>query len=330
MKAIVWTAYGPPDVLRLQEVETPIPQDNQVRIKIHATTVTAGDCEVRSLKMPFGLGIPMRAYVGLRKPKQLTILGQELAGEVESVGKDVTRFKPGDQVFAGTGFEMGAYAEYVCMDENPEGGALALKPANVSYEEAAAVPTGGLEAIYFLGKAEVQPGERVLVNGAGGSIGTVAVQLAKHHGAIVTAVDSGPKLEMLRAIGADAVLDYTREDFTKRGESYDVIFDVVGKSAPRRSIRALAPNGRYVVANPGLAHLARKLGKRAHGKELILGTATRTTQELVRLRTLIEAGKLRSVIDRCYPLEQVAEAHRYVETGQKQGNVVITVKAAGS
>jgi NADPH:quinone reductase-like Zn-dependent oxidoreductase len=329
MKAIVWTAYGPPDVLRLQEVETPTPQENQVRIKIHATTVTAGDCEMRSLKLPFGLGLPLRFYAGLRRPKRLTILGQELAGEVESVGAGVTRFKAGDPVFAGTGFEMGAYAEYVCMDQEPKDGALALKPANMSYEEAAAVPTGGLEAIYFLGKAEVQPGERVLVNGAGGSIGTVGVQLAKSYGAHVTAVDSGAKLEMLRAIGADVVIDYAQQDFSRSGECYDVILDVVGKSSPRRCLRALAPNGRYVVANPKLAHLVRKLGKTADGKTLILGSAPRTTQELDRLRTLIEAGKLRSVIDRRFPLEQVAEAHRYVETGQKQGNVVITVHATG-
>jgi NADPH:quinone reductase-like Zn-dependent oxidoreductase len=325
MKAIVWTAYGAPDVLQLQEVETPAPKEHQVRIKIHATTVTAGDCEVRSLKMPFGLGIPMRIYLGLRRPKQGMILGQELAGEVDAVGAGVTRFRVGDPVFAGTGFEMGAYAEYVCMDEAPEDGALALKPANASYEEAAVVPTGGLEALYFLGKAQVQPGERVLVNGAGGSIGTFGVQLAKSYGAHVTAVDSGPKLEMLRAIGADETIDYTREDFARRGASYDVIFDVVGASRFGASLRCLTPGGRYVIANPKARHLLGRIGKPKQNKQVIMGSASRTTAELVRLRDLIEAGVLQSVIDRRYPLAETAEAHRYVETGQKAGNVVITV-----
>jgi NADPH:quinone reductase-like Zn-dependent oxidoreductase len=235
MKAIVWTAYGPPDVLQLQEVETPTPKETQVRIKIHATTVTAGDCEMRRLKLPFGLGLPVRFYAGLRRPKRLTILGQELAGEVESVGAGVTRFRVGDPVFAGTGFEMGAYAEYVCMDEDPKDGALALKPANMSYEEAAAVPTGGLEALHFLGKAEIRSGERVLINGAGGSIGTFGVQLAKSYGAHVTAVDAGIKLEMLRAIGADETSDYTRGAFTGRGESYDVIGAIPWQRPPRRT-----------------------------------------------------------------------------------------------
>jgi NADPH:quinone reductase-like Zn-dependent oxidoreductase len=269
----------------------------------------------------------MRTYVGLRRPTRLTILGQELAGEIESVGKQVTRFKPGDQVFAGTGFEMGAYAEYICMAQDPEDGALALKPANMTYEQAAAVPGGGLEALHFLGQAEVQSGEKVLINGAGGSIGTMAVQLAKHYGAHVTAVDAAAKLDMLRSIGADIVIDYAREDFTRRGESYDVIFDVVGSSSPAASLGSLAQGGRYVVANPGLAHMLRGLGRsKADGKRVILGTASRTTQELVTLKELVEAGKLTSVIDRTYPLEQTAEAHKYVETGRKQGSVVVTVE----
>jgi NADPH:quinone reductase-like Zn-dependent oxidoreductase len=220
---------------------------------------------------------------------------------------------------------MGAYAEYVCMDEDPEDGALALKPVTISYEEAAAVPTGGLEALYFLGKAEVQPGERVLIVGAGGSIGTYGVQLAKNDGALVTAVDSGPKLEMLRSIGADAVVDYTREDFAERGESYDVIFDVVGASRFAASMRCLTPGGRYVIANPKALHLLSRLRKPDEDKQVILGSASRTTAELVRLKSLIEAGALKAVIDRRYPLAETAEAHRYVETGQKAGNVVITV-----
>ena len=322
MRAVVWTAYGPPEVLQLQEVETPAPRDNQVRIKIHATTVTMGDCEARSLRFPLGLGLPMRLYVGLCRPKRLMILGQELAGEVESVGRAATRFKPGDPVFAATSFQMGAYAEYICLPADSADVALALKPANVSYEEAAAVPVGGLEALHFLGQANVQRGETVLINGAGGSIGTFAVQLAKSYGAEVTAVDSAAKLEMLRSIGADHVIDYAQEDFTRRGERYDVIFDVIGKSAFGASMRALEENGRYLLSNPGLSHLVRGAGN----KRVIAGSSSRSTRQLVRLRELIEAGKLRTVIDRRYPLEEIAEAHRYVESGRKQGNVVITVQ----
>lgn len=327
MKAIVWTEYGPPDVLQLKEVEKPTPKDNDVLIKIHATTVTAGDCEIRSLRIPILFRLPMRLYVGLRKPKRMTILGQELAGEVEAVGKDVKLFRQGDQVFATTGLSLGAYAEYICLSEKPEEGVLAIKPANMTYEEAAAVPVGGLEALHFLRKGNVQSGQKLLINGAGGSIGTFAVQLAKYFGAEVTGVDSTGKLGMLRSIGADQVIDYTQEDFTKSGETYDVIFDVVGKSSFSRSMRSLKQNGRYLLANPGLAQMVRGLwtSKRS-SKKVIIGTANHRVEDLTFLKELIEAGKMKSVIDRRYSLEQIPEAHSYVEKGYKTGNVVITVE----
>jgi len=329
MKAIVWTKYGPPDVLQLKEVEKPTLKVNEVLIRIYATTVTAGDCEMRSLKFPILLSFPMRIYAGLIRPKRITIIGQELAGEIEAVGKDVKRLKEGDQVFASTGFAKGTYAEYVCLPEEPKemDGVLAIKPANMTYEEAAAVPVGGLEALHFLRKGNIQSGQKVLINGAGGSIGTFAIQLAKYFGAEVTGVDSTGKLDMLRSIGADQVIDYTQEDFTKRGGIYDVIFDVVGKSSFSGSIRSLKKNGFFLIANPRLSKMVRGLWTSMRSsKKVISGTSSPKTQDLIFLKELVEAGKIKSVIDRRYPLEQTAEAHRYVETGQKKGNVVITLE----
>jgi NADPH:quinone reductase-like Zn-dependent oxidoreductase len=329
MKAIVWTKYGPPDVLQLKEVEKPTPKEDEVLIRIVATTVTAGDCETRSLKFPLLLWLLMRIYVGLRKPKRITILGQELAGEIESVGKDVKLFKEGDQVFAATGFGMGAHAEYICLPEEPEEieGVLASKPSNMTYEEAAAVPVGGLNALHFLRKGNIQSGQKVLINGAGGSIGTFAIQLAKYFEAEVTGVDSTGKLDMLRSIGADQVIDYTQQDFTKSGQIYDVIFDVVGKSSFSRSIRSLKQYGRYLLAYPGLSQMVRGLWTSMRSsKKVIGGNASYRPEDLIFLKELIEAGKIKTVIDRRYPLEQTAEAHRYVEKGHKKGNVVITVE----
>ncbi len=307
MKAIVYTHYGPPDVLQLTEVEKPTPRDHEVLIRIYATTVTTADCELRSLHLPMWLRLPIRLYLGLIRPRNI-ILGQELAGEIEAVGSRVTRLRKGDQVFAWTGLRLGAYAQYTCL---PEKGMLAIKPATMTYEEAAAVPLGGLNAWHFLRQGNIQSGQKVLIFGAGGSIGTLAVQIARSFGADVTAVDSTGKLEMLRSIGADQVIDYTQEDFTTNGETYDVIFDVVGKSSFPRSLRSLKPDGRYLLANPGL---------------VIIGAASEKTEDLKFLKELIEAGKIKPVIDRRYPLEQIAEAHRYVDTGHKKGNVVITVQ----
>jgi NADPH:quinone reductase-like Zn-dependent oxidoreductase len=328
MKAIIWTEYGPPNVLELREVEKPTPRGNEVRIRIYATTVTAGDCEQRSLELPFWYRLTMRAYVGFRRPERITILGMELAGDIESTGKDVKRFREGDQVFAATGFPgMGTCAEYICLPEEPEEGALAIKPANMSYEEAAAVPVGAFEALDLLKKGQIQGGQKILINGAGGTIGPFAVQLAKHFGAEVTAVDSTGKLEMLHSVGADQVIDYTQEDFTDSGESYDFILDLVGKSSFSASMKSLKENGRYLIANPGLSQMVRgRMASLTGGKKVLFGSAYPRSADLIYLKELVEAGKIRSVIDRCYPLEQTAEAHRYVESGHKKGNVIVTIE----
>ncbi len=327
MKAIIWTKYGPPDVLQLKEVEKPTAKDNEVLIRIQTTTVTAGDCEQRNLKLPIWHRLFVQAYVGLKTPTRITILGMELAGEIESVGKGVKLFKEGDQVFAATGFAgMGTNAEYICMPEEPEGGALAIKPANMTYEEAAAVPVGGLEALHFVRQGNIQSGQKVLINGAGGTIGPYAVQLAKYFGAEVTGVDSTRTLEILRSIGADQVIDYTQEDFTKSGETYDFILDVVGKSSFSGSVRSLKHNGRYLITNPGPSQVVRgRWTSLTSSKKATFGAAHPKSEDLVFLKELIEAGNIKSVIDRTYPLEQIPEAHRYVETGQKVGNVAITV-----
>lgn len=323
------TKFGPPDVLQLQEVAKPVPQENEVLIRIYATTVFALDCELRGLTRWVMLRPLVRLAVRImkrRKKQRYLILGQEVAGEIEAVGKEVTRFREGDQVFGWTGLLMGGYAEYICL---PEKGILAIKPPNLTYEEAAAVPVGGMDAVYYLRRANIRMGEKVLINGAGGSIGTVAVQLAKHFGAEVTGVDSTEKLEMLRLIGADHVVDYTRDDFTKRGETYDVIFDVIGRSPFSRSVRSLTPNGRYLINNARMSQVIRgRRVSRRSSKQVITWIdrkASEYADSLSFLRTLLEAGTIKPVIDRCYPLEQMVEAHRYVDAGHKKGNVVITV-----
>ncbi len=325
MKAVVCTKYGSPEVLQLREIEKPTPNDNEVLVKVHAATVTMGDCELRRFKMPIWLWALARIGFGFRGPRK-KILGQELAGEIESVGQAVTRFKKGDQVFAFTGLRLGAYAEYDCLFER---GLIATKPANMTYEESAVVPVGGLHAMQFLRRANLQKGQKVLINGAAGSIGTIAVQFAKSCGAEVTGVDSTSKLDILRSIGADKVIDYTKEDFTKNGETYDVIFDTVGKSSYSDSIKSLKENGFYLLGNPGLSQPLRgRWTSMRSNKKVIGGMVSYKTEDLVFLKGLIEAGKIRSVIDRRYPLEQTAEAHRYVDTGQKTGNVVITVASS--
>lgn len=325
MRAIVCTKFGPPEVFQLKDLEKPIPKDNEVLIRIWATTVTAADCELRGLNVPFLARLPVRIWLGSRMPNLL--LGQELAGEVEAVGKATNRFQPGDLIFGTAGFRLGTYAEYICLPEKPGTGVLGLKPANMTYEEAAALSIGGLEAVHFLRRGNIQGGQRVLIIGAGGSIGTYAVQLARHFGAEVTGVDSAGKLDMLRSLGVDHVIDYTRGDYTKSGETYDVIFDVIGKSSFSNSVRSLKPNGRYLLGNPGVSQTVRgQWTPLKSGQRVIFRTASQGTDDLVFLKELVEAGHIRTVIDRRYPLEQLADAHRYVETGQKKGNVVITVE----
>jgi NADPH:quinone reductase-like Zn-dependent oxidoreductase len=301
MKAIVYTRPGPPDVVRLQEVETPAPNEDEILIRVHATTVTPGDCNLRRFPVPTLFWLLMRILYGVRRPRN-RILGSDLAGDVEAVGRHVTQFKEGDQVFASTEMSFGAHAEYVCM---PEGGVVAAKPSTMTYEEAAAVPFGALAALFFLREGDIQSGQRVLINGASGGVGTLAVQLSKALGTDVTGVCGTTNLELVKSLGADEVIDYTREDFTEGGKLYDLIFDAVGKSSLSQCKRVLSPNGTFVTTQQGLAR---------HRQE-----------DLVFLKELIEMGKMRAIIDRRYPLEETAEAHRYVETGHKTGSVVITV-----
>jgi NADPH:quinone reductase-like Zn-dependent oxidoreductase len=298
MKAIICVKYGSADGLQLQKVEKPVPGADEVLVKIYATTVTAGDVVLRKLVWP--LRILFRLFLGIGKSN---IFGHEFAGEIEAVGKDVTRFKAGDQVFATTGPGGGAYAEYKCL---PEDGMLALKPANVSYAEAAAVPIGGNTALYILKQANIQPGQKVLVYGASGSVGTYAVQLTKHFGAQVTGVCSTANVDMVAGLGADKVIDYTQQDFIQGGEVYDVIFDAVGKTSASACKSILKADGHFLT---------------------VQSSTKEEPENLVLLKELLETGALKAVIDKRYALEEIPEAHRYVETGRKKGNVVIIVQA---
>ena len=322
MKAIVCTKYGPPEVLQLKEVFQPTLGDNDVLIKVRATTVTSGDSRMRSFKVPLSFWLPARIALGLRRPKK-AILGSELAGEIAAVGRDVKMFRKGDQVMAYPGHNGGAYAEYICM---PENGCLVIKPANMTFEEAAAIPFGGNTALYFLRKGNIRSGQKVLIYGASGSVGTFAVQLAKYFGAEVTGVCGTTNLELVKSLGADKVIDYTKEDFTKNGETYDVIFDAVGKSSFSDCMRSLKKEGTYlhVVATPAVM-LRMRWASMMSNRKLIGGTAIPETENLIFLKDLVEGGKIKPVIDKCYSLEKMAEAHRYVDKGRKKGNVVITL-----
>lgn len=320
MKAIVYERYGPPDVLQAREIAKPIPKDGEILIQVHAATVAAGDWRLRKAD-PF----LARLFNGLTRPKRVKVLGFELAGVVESTGAGVTRFKPGDAVYAACGMGFGAYAEYKCL---PETGAVALKPDNMTFEEAAAVPVGACTALQFLRKGNIKRDMRVLVYGASGSVGTYAVQLAKHFGAEVTGVCSTSNVELVKSLGADNVIDYLKEQLPDDGPAYDVIFDTVGKSPFKACLKLLAPHGLYLEAariSPR-QHFRGSWVNLTSGRKVMGGTMQSNAEDLSYLKELIESGKLRSVIDRRYPLEQAAEAHRYVEQGHKKGNVVLIVR----
>jgi NADPH:quinone reductase-like Zn-dependent oxidoreductase len=322
MKAAVYHEYGSPDVIQIEDVPKPTPKDHQVLVRVRASTVGTWDCEARSFSFPLWFWLPLRIAMGIRSPRW-PVLGQELAGEVEAVGKEVTRFKPGDQVFASVGLGFGAHAEYVCVSSRR---AITHKPENMSYEEAASIPTGGDNALHFLRMAKVRRGEHVLVNGAGGNIGVMAVQIAKHYGAEVTAVDSAEKLDMLRDIGADHVIDYAADDFTRAGKTYDVIFDLVQKSSYPRAIGSLNPKGRYILANPLFASLLRaRWTNWTSDKKVLTQFAGSKPEDLVILKELAEAGEIRAAIDRRFPLEKAAEAHAYVDSGRRKGTVILTM-----
>ncbi|MBM3163312.1 MAG: NAD(P)-dependent alcohol dehydrogenase [Chlorobi bacterium] len=323
MKAVVYERYGPPEVLQLKEVEKPTPKNNEVLIKTHATTVTSGDWRVRSLNVPVGFRLIMRLVFGVSRPKQ-PILGTELAGVIESVGKGVRKFKVGDQVFAFSDAAMGCHAEYKCM---PGDGAVALKPVNLTCDEAAALSFGGTTALDFLRRGKLQSGERVLINGASGGVGTAAVQLAKHFGADVTGVCSTANMKLVRSLGASHVIDYTQEDFTQNGETYDVIVDTVGTAPFSRSKASLKEGGRLLLVLAGLPQMLQAPWVSiTSSKKVIVGPVTVCAEDLRFLAGLAQAGEFKPVIDRRYPFEQIAEAHRYVDTGRKKGNVVITLE----
>lgn len=324
MKAIVWTGYGSPEVLQFRDTESPIPKANEVLIRVYAATASTPDSEFRRLKLQPLYAFLLRLYLGWTRPTRVTIPGSEFAGEIVSTGTDVHLFRQGDQVYGYTGLTMGTYAQYVCLPEDQSAmtGVFAQKPDNLTYEEAAAVPFGGLEALHTLQQANIRPGQKVLIVGAGGSIGTYAIQLAKNSGAEVTGVDKSIKFDMLRSIGADHVMDYTREDFTRNGQTYDVIMDTINKSPFSRSLRSLNDHGTYLNANPGLFGW---WDSQRSNKRIIPWSAGYSAKNLLVLKEMIEAGKIKPVIDRRYPLTDAAVAHRYVDTGDKIGNVVITI-----
>lgn len=323
MKAILCTAYGPPETLKLVEIGKPSPRPDEVLVKVHASSVTFGDCEIRNLTLPAWTRFPVRLILGYRKPKHL-IPGMEFAGTIETVGKKVTHLKPGDAIFGATSISMGGNAEYVCRSVSLLPG---IKPANVTFEEAATIPVGGINALHFLRAANIQPGQKVLIIGAGGSIGTWGVLLAKHFGAEVTAIDHTDKLPMLRSIGADHVIDYTNQDFSASGMKYDAIFDIIYTSSFRKCIDALTDNGWYLMANTGPLRMLRGLWVELTSlKKVKFALAADNANDLNFLVGLISEKKIKPVIDRIYPLEQTMEAHHYVEQSLKKGSVIIKIR----
>ncbi|MFW2366166.1 MAG: NAD(P)-dependent alcohol dehydrogenase [Desulforhopalus sp.] len=324
MKAVTYAKYGSPDVLQIKEIEKPIPEDNEISIKIFAAEVTKADCEMRRFKFQVKwFWLPLRATLGLFKPKR-QVLGGYFSGEVESVGKNISKFTVGDQIFGATRLRLGAHGEYVCL---PADYTIVTKPRNISFEDAAAVPLGGLNALHFLRKAKIQHGEKLLINGAGGSIGTFAVQIAKTMGAVVTAVDSTIKEEMLRGIGVDNFIDYTKEDFTQNGLTYDVIFNMVATQSYSDCVKILNPRGRYLMGNPRISDMLQSiLTSSLTDKKSFFVFARETEEELLELKEMLEEGKIKAIVDKIYSFEQAAEAHRRVETEKRLGAVVISSK----
>ncbi len=317
MKAAVYTQYGSPEVLQLKEVEKPIPKNNEILVRVKATAVNSGDVRLRKAD-PFAV----RFIFGLIKPK-INILGTVFSGEVESAGKDVTLFKVGDRVFGHTDLKFGAYAEYKCI---PEDGSLAIKPDNISHEEAAVIPFGGVTALYFMKKAMIKPGQKVLVVGASGAVGSAAVQLAKSFGADVTGVCSTANIALVKSIGADKVIDYTKDDFTQNGEIYDVIFDTVKTISVSRSLKSLNKNGIMILSAAGMPEMLQGFWiSKTSSKKVMTGVISHNAADIIFLKGLIEAGKLKPVIDKTYSLEQIAEAHAYAEKGHKKGNITINI-----
>jgi NADPH:quinone reductase-like Zn-dependent oxidoreductase len=334
MKAIVYTEYGPPEVLHVEEMAKPVPKENEILIRVHAAPVNYGDLTARNFKnisprefnMPLLLWLLAKLAFGLRKPRN-PILGSEFAGVVEEAGRQVKGFQKGDPVFGYRGQNMGAYAEYLCM---PEGGMVAIKPSNLTFEQAAAVPYGAITALSLLRKAGLKSEQKILIHGASGGIGSAAVQLAKALGAEVTGTCSTPRVELVRALGADRVLDYTREDFTQGSETYDLIFDILGRSSFSRCKRVLRPGGVYLLASFKGKQLLQMLGTRLRGdRKVVCAFSSEKPEDLIFLRELAEAGTFRPIIDSCYAMEQAAGAHRHAEQGQKKGSVIITLQNGG-
>jgi NADPH:quinone reductase-like Zn-dependent oxidoreductase len=323
MKAITYHAYGPPEVLAVEELVKPKPKPHEILIRVRAVEATKADCEMRAFKYAVKwFWLPMRLALGVSRPRR-SVLGLYFSGEIESIGHDAVGFAPGDQVFGTTGFRSGAYAEYITL---PVHATIVPKPANMTFEEAAAVPLGGLNALHFMRRAKIRPGERVLINGAGGSIGSHAVQIARSMGAHVTAVDNAVKEHMLRRIGVDRFIDYTEDDFAAHGERYDVIFDMVPDSSYTQCVKALTPGGRYLAGNPRLSFMLRSvITTRLTDKRVMFAFARETRDELRTLKVMIEAGQIVANVDRVYPMEQAPEAHRRVETEQRAGAIVIAI-----
>lgn len=326
MKAVICTKYGPPEVLQIKEVQKPVPNDNEMLVKVFATTVTAGDCRMRSFTVPPLFWLAGRLALGFTKPKQ-SVLGMELSGKIESIGKNVRHFKVGDDIYASTfNVGFGAYAEYKCL---PEDGMVALKPDNLNYEEAAAVPYGANTALYFLRKGDIKKGDEILIYGASGTVGTFAVQLAKYFGAEVTAVCSGGNFELVKSLGADEVIDYTKEDFTKNGLIYDIIFDTVGKTRFANCKNSLKKKGFYLNTVIVMAGIKGVWYSLTTGRNFIGGTASEDQEDLVFLKKLIEEGKIKPVVEKIYSLDEIIEVHRYADTGHKKGSVAISIKSEG-